>query len=348
MDFLWVVGSVGLVSIPSMATDSGKAGILAVSVVVGIFAVWQLTALVGLRKQRRNAPNTGNATASFMLGGLLVSMMSGCSPADLRPASLTHDVVDQMVINRGEALLREVALAHGLAAWEQFETQEVVLTDTWQAPGWWPADQQTISFKSILGTFTARADLIDGPEAGGQLGIQAWQAYERDQAGELILLPADEEMSVQNFYIPSLQYFHELPFRMLKAENIAYVGEQEYRGTMYNLIFVTWGGFELNEEHDQYILWIDQTTSLINMCHYTVRQAGGLFTGTIHFEDYRDIQGVQFPFEQTVVLPPPPNTLYPLSKYFLHRSEFSAVSFDSFPVSELIVDETLVPADVKR
>lgn len=352
MDFLWVLGSLVLSQLPSLTTDTGKLLVLGISVIVGVFGLWQTYGVIQIRKYRKqNAGQHGtSASASISIALLLVlPALTGCGPADLRPDMLQGDVVSQSLIDKGLALRERVVTAHGYDAWQTFDTQEVIATDVWQVPGFWSTDIQRFSLKSVLGTFTAQVNLLDGPEKGEILGTQAWQGYHVDTKGNLSLEPPTEEDTAQNFYIPSLQYFNELPFRLLKADRVAYAGEREYRDQMYDLLFVTWGSFDVSSAIDQYVLWINRETGLVSMTHYTVRDAGAIFTGTIHFEDYRDVQGIQFPFRHTVILPAPENTLYPLDKYFFHQTRVESTAFDGFDRAALIVDSTLAaPADVKR
>ena len=347
VDILWVFGSLVLAAIPSMATDTGQSMIQGIALIVGLFALWQLTALVKLVLQRRKHRENPTSVASILGIALLVPVLSGCSPADLRTPLLHTAKSDQSLINKGRDLLNRVAESHGLSAWNTFHTQEIILNDVWQAEGFWPAADQQLSLKSILGTFTAQATLLDGPKAGEQFGIQSWRPYHKDTAGTLSFEPAQEDPTAQTFYIPSLQYFNELPFRMLNADLVAYAGERVYRERTYDLLFVTWGSFEPNMLHDQYMLWIDRETHRIAMCQYTLREAGPVFTGTIHFGDYREVQGVFFPFQQTVILPAPEHTLYPLEEYFFHQTRVASVAFDEFEEDLLIVDTSLLPGDVK-
>ena len=346
MDILWVAGSLFLASIPSMASDSGKMLIQGIALIVGSFALWQLIAIIKMVRLRpKNRRNTSMATTAGL--ALLLPMLAGCTLADVRTPSIHAAQPDSSLIEKGIALLDRVAESHGYSTWKAFHTQEVIFSDRWQADGFWPAQEQMLSLKSMPGTFTAMATLLDGPKAGEQWGLQSWRPYVRDVAGNLSFEPAQEAATAQTFYIPSLQYFNELPFRLLKADHMAYAGEREYRDRTYDLLFVTWGSFEPNVSHDQYLLWIDRETLLISMCQYTIRSAAPAFTGTIHFEDYRAVQGVYFPFKQTVILPAPENTLYPLDKYFFHQSLVESVTFDGFDKELLIVDASLVPRDVK-
>jgi len=169
--------------------------------------------------------------------------------------------------------------------------------------------------------------------------------YKQANAGAPLAYSDDR---VLKFYLPALQYFDELPFRLLSAEFVAYAGDKTHHGKNYHLVFATWGSFAPNLQHDQYLLWINQETLLVEMCLYTVRDLLNWATGTIHFEDYREVQGVMFAFRQSVVLPRPENTAYPLEKNFYHRLLFEEVKFDAFDKQVLIIDASKDVGDFKK
>ncbi len=137
-------------------------------------------------------------------------------------------------------------------------------------------------------------------------------------------------------------------------------GEAEHRGRSYERVFVTWGAAEPHLEDDQYLLWIDKETGLVEMVRYTVRElllmteglthslTRALGAGTIHFDDYREIDGVMIPFVQTVNLAEPLLTQYPVSGTFLHRLEIEDARFDTIPPETLTPDPSRPrPADSK-
>ncbi len=158
------------------------------------------------------------------------------------------------------------------------------------------------------------------------------------------------------FYLPSLHYFFELPFRLLSADVLIHQGEAKHAGKTYDLVLASWGQEQPNLDHDQYLVWINRQSGLIDMVRYTVRDTSifenslskllmrSLALGTIHYDDYRLVDGVQVPFAQTVTLPPPELTRYPLDKHFFHRLDISAVSFDAVPETILLSLESLQPA----
>ncbi len=238
-----------------------------------------------------------------------------------------------------------VAKNSGYENWQQFTTAEMISVDEWAAgvQGWWPESKQRFKTQALLGTFTSRVTLLEGAGNDEIWGIQAWHGYKKTPSGDMRFVT---EKAI-SFYLPTLHYFNELVFRLLAAEYLAYAGEKTHNGKEYDLLFATWGSFEPNLEHDQYLLWVSKKTRLVDMCLYTVRESRNWVTGTIHFQDYRDVQGVKFPYRHTVVLPWPENTVYPIEENFFHKMTFESVQFDTFPKDLLIVDPAKKIGDVK-
>ena len=286
--------------------------------------------------------------AALVLLALLVGAAgSFWSHADLRTAEVESASGESA--EQGRELLLAVAERHGLEAWRSHTTLEIIATDSWRGSGWWPSPEQGFRSQALLGTFTSRVELLDGPGAGEIRGIQSWVPYRRArQAAGIELL--DDPAPEITFYLPTLQYFTELPFRLLSAETIFHAGQATHRGRDYELVFVTWGSAAPHPEHDQYLLWIDAGSGLIEMVRYTVRDSLSMFSGasrtmmktlaigTIHYDDYRRVGGVLVPFVQTVTLAEPALTQYPVGDDYLHRLVVEDARFDS------VSREVLVPA----
>ena len=68
---------------------------------------------------------------------------------------------------------------------------------------------------------------------------------------------------------------------------------------------MTWGSLELNRELDQYIIYINKESGLIDRIEYTIRDMGGFATGATNFIDYQLVDGVMVPFqlEAAVIMP---------------------------------------------
>ena len=274
--------------------------------------------------------------------------------ADLRNAAVL--AAGEAERARGRDLLTRTAERHGLAAWRGYATLTVVARDDWDEAGpWWPAQSQLVRLEQLNGTFTSRAELLDGPGRGQVWGVQSWRGYK-------IVPPAraprfsEAPDGALSFYLPSLHYFNELPFRLLAAPNVVHAGEARLDGRDYELVFVSWEEGAPSGEHDQYVLWIAADSGLVEKAHYTVREAAALAppeqaevmragaVGTIHYGDYRDVGGVAIPFLQVVTLFGPEQALAPVEEDFFHRIVVSEARWDAVPPDALEPDPELPPA----
>ena len=293
---------------------------------------------------------------ALAVGAGALAMSLGSGHADLRnQAARTSDTEGE---RRGRERLERLAERHGYEAWKLRTTMETVARDFWPGGGpWWPEEDQRFRTQALLGTFTSRAELLDGSGAGEIWGLQAWAPYKERNRDRTWVSKSDGALT---FYLPTLQYFNELPFRILSATVVRDGGEVRHYGRSYDLVFATWRASEPQPELDQYVLWIDRETGLLSKVRYTVRDAVPrmsplmrklalpLVAGTMHYEDYREIDGVQVPFLQTITLQPPELTRYPLFENYFHRLELEEARFDTVPREALLPDPDLgEPADRK-
>ena len=281
--------------------------------------------------------------------------------ADLRPEGL--DEIPPQAAQRGRMLLHAAWARHGGDAWRRHSTLVMVGTDLWREPGpWWPQQNQRVRLRQLLGTFTSRVELLDGPEEGAVWGLQSWRPYKVTPGGER---PAfvDDDLRIE-FYLPSLQYFNELPFRLTDAPIVADLGPADLHGLAYDRVFVTWGSPQPAAEVDQYVLWIDRQLGLVTKAHYTVRDAATMpfvpeeqrpvmragAAGTIHFSDFRTVGGVQVPFRHVVTMFGPAQASADPGETpaWVHIFEAEEAAFESGPATGLLPDPELpAPADRK-
>ncbi len=349
LDGLWVIGSASLLlAPPADLAVSGRWAVAGVALMVAGFAVAQTVGLLAMK--RHGAGGSGLADGRrtpLALGALALALAclvrvggatgaaveEGVEPlADLRTDALRRAGRSEAAARRGLEILRRTADRHGLQAWRGRRTLEVVATDEWaliegKQYGHFPERVQRFRMRSLLGTFTSRLELLGGKGRGEIWGIQAWAGY-RIGADQRAPTPSNERRIV--FYLPTLQYFNELPFRLLSAPIVLDAGDAASGGKEYHRVLVTWGSVQANPDHDQYVLWIDRRSGRIEMTHYTVRDAFPSAQGTIHFEDYRDIQGVWLPFRQTVTVGGPDDARAPLERNFFHRLLVEEARFDAF------------------
>lgn len=297
-----------------------------------------------LRKVGKIAVALAAMVIVLLVGGYAWLLLA--APADVRSAEIRQGGASKEAAARGRALLEELAERHGYRAWRDYRTQEVVVEDTWSGGGsFWPGPRQRYRARRLLGTFTSRLELLDGPRQGELWGIQSWLPYARSPQGE----PLEPDPIVE-FALPTFQYFDELVFRLLEAPIVLDNGSGVYRGREHRRVFVTWDRPEPHVENDQYDLWIDPDSGLMAVVYYTVRDAMKLSAplmrpvvkvlgaGTMHYGDYREIGGVQVAFKQTVTLQPPGKTRLPVDDHYFHQLVLASAGFDTFDPDELVVD----------
>lgn len=284
--------------------------------------------------------------------GVLALLVSAFLPwADLRTPAVRERGGQEEAQARGRALLEAAARRHGLEAWRARRTMEVVAVDRWTgSSAWWPEPAQRFRARRLLGSFTSQVELLGGPLDGEVWGIQSWSPYKIGGDGEVHFLETDDAIE---FYLPTLHYFDELPFRLLRAELVTDAGPAELGGRTYDRVFVTWGNLEPHAEHDAYVVWIGRESGLVEKVAYTVRDAVPLAppwmrglarllgVGTMHYDDFHTVDGVVLPFLQTVTLFGPERATEPVSDNYFHQLVVEEVRFDSFDPSLLVVDPRL-------
>ena len=283
--------------------------------------------------------------------------------SDLRPDEVLAP--DPEAFDRGRQLLEAAVERQGGGAWSHHRTLELTGLDRWSEPGpWWPHQNQRLRMKEVLGSFTSSVEFLDGPATGGVWGLQSWRPYHRDKDGAaaVFLETGDPHALPMRFYLPSLHYFNELPFRLLEAPVAIAAGERTLGEKTFDLVYVAWQEGGPVETSDQYVVWIARDTGRIEKAHYTVREAASFpsfpedqramvragSAGTVHYSNFREIEGVWFPFLHVVTMFGPEQAPNPPASGFVHALEVESVAFDTFPPEQLSPNPELpAPADSK-
>ncbi len=257
--------------------------------------------------------------------------------ADVRPEDL-RGPDDPGAAAAGRELLRTSMERAGLRAWQKHVTASVEVDDTWNGIGAligpWPENPQKFRQDFLLGTFTSRVELLSGEERGTVFGMQNWKTYVAGAGGANA---RHEENADMFFLLPTLQYFFEFPFRIDSADTIVAAGERTLDGVTYDLVFATWGDLEPNDRVDQYLIYIERESGLIRKLRYTVRESGSFFAGTMHYDDFRNVDGVMTPHRQTITLDAPEDIDSPQDVFEdnLHDMIIASIKFDVVRPEEL-------------
>lgn len=115
----------------------------------------------------------------------------------------------------------------------------------------------------IPNTFDGRLDMNDGRS----WVLQSWKAFKKKTGQEFVSVRSNKI----RFWLPTFQYFFELPNRISKADIVRYAGEDYFEGRLHEKIFVSWGSEKPHSNADQYILWIDVDTGRLSAAEFTIR-----------------------------------------------------------------------------
>ena len=69
---------------------------------------------------------------------------------------------------------------------------------------------------------------------------------------------------------------------------------------MNDEFFVTWGSEAANGDYDQYLLYLDKETRLIEWLNFTLREKVNFARITAQFTDFKTINGIVSPFTQYI------------------------------------------------
>jgi len=243
----------------------------------------------------------------LVVGGMLVALAS-CGLADVRPESY-REQPSAIQVAKGKELLEAAWKAQGLDRLAGVETYEVIASDHW--PGMmgkmgdlWPWKRRRMALRYIPGTFDAQVESLEGEYAGTTYGMQSWQYYAQEPGQNLTFQEEGDEKII--FGLAAFQYFFELADRLKRTDQIAYAGTREMNGTTYEVVMVSWGDLAPQEDVDQYRVLIHPETKRIEWVTYTIRDnylpAPASLYGTIHFEDFREVEGIWFSYKQSVFL----------------------------------------------
>ena len=267
----------------------------------------------------------------WLVAVLMVAGTIGCL-TDLRPPDL-----EEMAEIDARALLEEACRKHGLSVWREHQIYTVTFTDRFEGLKGWYANtfgQNPVSMQCnfAIGRFEGEMEFLDGKKQGEIWGFMNDRTYR--------LLPDGTHMTNENkhirFWVPTIQYFIEFPLRILEADTMAYAGEREYNGATYDVILASWQTLAPQKEIDQYLIWINRTSGLIELLQYSVRDYFQWYRGTSVFEEFRNYDGVLIPTSIPVYAKQP-------GKSKVHHMRFADFRFlDNDDLPEAGADSTRI------
>ncbi|MFT5353374.1 MAG: hypothetical protein ACI9KE_000572 [Polyangiales bacterium] len=258
----------------------------------------------------------------------LTALCTGCL-RDLRPSDARSEI-DTASAERGRALLRQSAEAHGVDAWSEYRTTTVRMRDDWDSmmasmmgmtPPW--DVEELIDFSWINGTFDGAFRFANGEREGEALGLQAWNSYE-GTAGHEVFHDEEDQDGDARFMVPAFIYLLELPFRIADVPVVRDLGDAELFGRTHHRVYASWSN-EPSSDHDQFVVHIDAETHLVRMVEYTIRDQFNFVRGTSTYSQHIRVRGVTVPTRMAVNIRPRENH----DERYSHRAVLWNWAFDA-------------------
>lgn len=186
----------------------------------------------------------------------------------------------------------------GQQNWENVQSASAVLNDYWPTFLWrllanpWKERTTKLKFDWLPNSNNSRIEILT--RENQEFGIQNWATYLVKDSS--VVFKKHKEIK---FHLPTMEYFFEFPFRIREATKLKYGGLKEVKGISYKTILMSWTTFEPQKETDQYLIYINPVTLLVDYLEFTVRDQGKFAYATVHFEDFKKVEQFTFPFKIT-------------------------------------------------
>lgn len=235
---------------------------------------------------------------------LLLSLACINQPKDIRNDFLKTGITEESK-RKGMQLLQKMEDAYGgRNVWDSLSTGEFIQIADWygRTPlAHWDTLPQRYRLLASLGTNDCELELLNGPNAAQMYqiaGEEFWQKYGVSEWENLERNSYYEKMIFKN-------YWFQFPFRIGEASIISFAGKEEIEGKSYDLLYATWGQEEANSTYDQFLLYLNEESHLMEYLYFTVREKMESQGLTARFDSFAQAGPLILPYSQFVSLGKP-------------------------------------------
>lgn len=263
---------------------------------------------------------------------LLILLVQSCRLVDIR----TTEVKESYNPEKGIDILNEMSKTHGLEQWDSIKNYSLHIDDEFyglmgKMGNPFPNNKAEFDFSLIPKTFTSQAIFTDKKWKDKIWGIQSWKTYSTIKSDSL-KFDKKNNRTIE-FWLPTYQYFIEIPNRIFEADRISFAGERMYNGKAHYLVFASWTTDSPQKNTDQYILWIDKETHVLRLIQYTVRDQFKWLNATLVYDTYKTFNGLLLPMNMSISLSAPSQ------KKVMHQINISNVKLNDN--KNIIIDSKL-------
>lgn len=291
---------------------------------------------------------TIRAIGILMVGAII---LQSCM-ADMRTAMIKKNKINPENSKKGRDILEKAWEIQGFDKLASHQVYSLHGSDIWRGmmgkmgkP--WPDNKSELEFKFEVGTNNSQIAFLDGKRRGELSGLNNGKYYEIKDGKKAEFVKTNKRI---NFGLPAYHFFFEMVDRLKKAPIIRYAGEKEFRGEMYDLVFCTWVFERPHMGNDQYVAWVNRSTGMMEYSEYSLRNnylkipGYKSFYGAIELKDFRNIDGVLVPHEQTVYL----NGVKAKKKKHVHQMIVTDFQFDGFDINELYPNAEIGKMEIRN
>ncbi|HBP16216.1 MAG TPA: hypothetical protein DEA08_00300 [Planctomycetes bacterium] len=244
-----------------------------------------------------------------------LALFSGCQ-VDLRPEELAELSAPRDEAGGRRLLAQAEAAQVGSAApWKSVTGVRVELRDayyglTGSVARPWPEDPAEVVLHFRPGSDDSLAEFQDG-EQTLRWGIHDWNTWTQEGAGPREY--SDEPDADVAFWLPTLEYFLEMAFRLGEAQFVDLAAPRRVRGELCDVVYLTWGSYGPNDEVDQYVAYVSRETRRLVRVDFTVRDFADFIQGRVLYSDFRQVGGYWLPHLLEIGEDPPEDQLHTIT-----------------------------------
>jgi len=128
---------------------------------------------------------------------------------------------------------------------------------------------------------------------------------EKEKSYRIVNGKRESEPNRFRFFVASIRHLLDFVFEMRSADVVQFAGFAKWKQQDYARVYMTWGDPEPSFKMDQYVLWINKRTHLMDRFDCTGRGVlpvirNPFIVCRVEFEGYRKVNGMQVPSKITV------------------------------------------------
>lgn len=241
----------------------------------------------------RSGQRKGFLTTLLLSGLALV----GCKLADLQPETLKN-AEEAAELNAKARQVYGAALEQmgGLERFKRYKTKTLTGIDQWNSAfvRWFtPATESEQRFSATLSRDKDEIvfRFLNGSRKDEIIGVEAGSTFEERDEKRIY----GNAASIRLYLVPLRDYL-EWPFTLFDSPVLLYGGSRTISDGAYDVVFASTGRVGPSKRHDQYLIYINRESGLVDYIEFTLRELMASYKGALHYDDFRQVEGLSIPF----------------------------------------------------